>query len=82
MKRSILIACIALVLTTTCYAAGGDDVLGVWNNGEKDAKIEIVKCGDKLLREHRVAQDADYPKAQRTESPERRNSTITTPTRI
>ncbi len=45
MKISILIACIALVLTTTCYAAGGDDVLGVWYNGEKDAKIEIVKCG-------------------------------------
>jgi uncharacterized protein (DUF2147 family) len=32
-------------LTAGAHAAGPDDILGVWNNQEKDAKIEIYKCG-------------------------------------
>ena len=36
---------LSLIATTVC-AAGADDLLGVWNNQEKDAKIEILKCGD------------------------------------
>ncbi|HXY53993.1 MAG TPA: DUF2147 domain-containing protein [Nitrospirota bacterium] len=35
------------LVATFVYAAGADDILGVWNNEEKDAKIEIFKCGEK-----------------------------------
>ena len=65
MKISILIACIVLVLTTTGYAAGGDDVLGVWNNGEKDAKIEIVKCGDTYCGKIVSLKTPNYPEGSK-----------------
>ncbi len=38
---------IILLAAMPAYAASGDDILGVWNNGEKDAKIEIFKCAEK-----------------------------------
>ena len=47
MKKTITTAAMLVLLAATAYAAGGDDILGVWNNQEKDAKIEIQKCGDK-----------------------------------
>jgi uncharacterized protein (DUF2147 family) len=48
MKKIVLTATILFqMLMATAYAAGTDDILGVWNNQEKDAKIEIQKCGDK-----------------------------------
>ncbi len=46
MKIVALIPGIILALSVSAHAAGADDILGVWNNQEKDAKIEIVKCGD------------------------------------
>jgi uncharacterized protein (DUF2147 family) len=38
---------VILLAAIPAYAASGDDILGVWNNGEKDAKIEIFKCVEK-----------------------------------
>lgn len=47
-NKQFLVALILMIITTTAsYAASGDDILGVWNNQEKDAKIEIAKCGEK-----------------------------------
>jgi uncharacterized protein (DUF2147 family) len=46
MKKIIATAAMLVLLAATAYAGGGDDILGVWNNQEKDAKIEIQKCGD------------------------------------
>jgi len=52
-----------LVLRVTSLAAQGDEILGVWNNEEKDAKIEIYKCDDKycgkiiFLKEPNYASD-------------------------
>jgi uncharacterized protein (DUF2147 family) len=43
----ISIACILFVYAATTHAAGGDDILGIWNNQEKDAQIEIFRCKDK-----------------------------------
>ncbi len=36
-----------LMAMPAALAADRDDVLGVWNTEEKDAAIEIFKCGDK-----------------------------------
>jgi uncharacterized protein (DUF2147 family) len=37
-----------IILTTIpVYAASKDDIVGIWNNEEKDAKIEIFKCAEK-----------------------------------
>ncbi len=48
MKRIIAMVILYLVLASGIVrAAGGDDNLGIWNNEEKDAKIEIFKCAEK-----------------------------------
>jgi uncharacterized protein (DUF2147 family) len=48
MKKTILpVIMLAQLIVAAAYAAGADDILGVWNNQEKDARIEIVRCADK-----------------------------------
>lgn len=48
MKKIIMMATLVVQMAAaTAYAAGADEILGVWNNQEKDAKIEISQCGDK-----------------------------------
>jgi len=61
IKTSIFMTFICLALTTACYAAGGDDILGVWNNAEKDAKIEMFKCGDKYCGKIIWMKEPNYP---------------------
>jgi uncharacterized protein (DUF2147 family) len=34
-------------LSVSAYGGDGDSILGVWNNEEKDAKIELFKCENK-----------------------------------
>jgi uncharacterized protein (DUF2147 family) len=46
-KQILVVFFLAIIATTSSYAASGEDILGVWNNQEKDAKIEINKCGEK-----------------------------------
>lgn len=41
------IVCILLMFASFAHAAGEDRILGIWNNEEKDARIEIFRCGDK-----------------------------------
>jgi len=36
-----------VVFPTAAAHASGDDILGLWNNQEKDARIEIYHCGEK-----------------------------------
>ncbi len=43
------------------YAAQGDNILGVWNNEEKDAKIEIFKCSGKYCGKIVWAKEPNYP---------------------
>jgi uncharacterized protein (DUF2147 family) len=48
VKKQIPAALFLMIMATaSSYAANADDIVGVWNNQEKDAKIEIHKCGDK-----------------------------------
>lgn len=43
------------------YTAQGDDILGVWNNEEKDGKIEIFKCSGKYCGKIVWAKEPNYP---------------------
>ncbi len=61
MKTGLFAAFLCLVLASACYAAGGDDILGVWNNEEKDARIEIVRCGERYCGDIVWLGEPDYP---------------------
>ena len=65
--KSMLKKCVVLLLlcilstATAVYAASGDDILGVWNNEEHDAKIEIFKCGGKYCGKIVSVKEPNYP---------------------
>jgi len=50
-----------LLTAASVFAASGDDILGVWNNQEKDARIEIFKCGDKYCGKIISQNEPNYP---------------------
>jgi len=45
-KKVSFLLFFALFSTFAAWAAGGDDILGTWLVGDKDAQIEIYNCGD------------------------------------
>jgi len=45
-KLTFLLLCLSLPILVNAQKEG-DKLLGLWFNTEKDAKIEIYKCGDK-----------------------------------
>jgi uncharacterized protein (DUF2147 family) len=61
IKTALFAAFICLALAAACYAAGADDILGVWNNEEKDARIEVFKCGDKYCGKIIWVKEPNYP---------------------
>lgn len=44
-----------------CLAAAPDDVVGVWYNQVKDAKIEVYKCADKYCGKIVWLKEPNYP---------------------
>ena len=61
IKTAIFATFICLALAAACYAAGADDILGVWNNEKKDARIEVFKCGDKYCGKIVWVKEPNYP---------------------
>ena len=62
MKKLLFVATVMLqMIAATAFAANSDDILGIWNNGEKDAKIEIARCGDKYCGTIIWLKIPDYP---------------------
>ncbi|MBF0505246.1 MAG: DUF2147 domain-containing protein [Nitrospirae bacterium] len=51
----------ALLVSGFAFAAGPDDILGLWNTEERDAKIEIYKCGSKYCGKIAWLKEPTYP---------------------
>jgi uncharacterized protein (DUF2147 family) len=61
MKRIVTILLFIMAWGGQAYGSGIEDVLGVWNNQEKDAKIEIMKCNEKYCGKIVWLKDPHYP---------------------
>jgi uncharacterized protein (DUF2147 family) len=62
MKRiALLTAAILIFLVPAAFAAGGDDILGLWYNQEKDARIEVYKCAEKYCGKIEWMKFPNYP---------------------
>ena len=61
MKQILFLAllCAAFVATVSAWATEGDGIGGVWNSEDKDARIEIFNCFDKVCGKI-VWMDAPY----------------------
>jgi uncharacterized protein (DUF2147 family) len=62
-KRVLIFIAVTLYLCTvsTSHAVGGDDILGIWINEEKDAKIEVFRCGEKYCGRITALNEPNYP---------------------
>jgi uncharacterized protein (DUF2147 family) len=71
MMKKIVIIFLFCVLSvaTAAYAAGGDAILGVWNNEEKDGKIEIFNCSGKYCGKIVFAREPNYPAGSKEGTP-------------
>ncbi len=49
------------MVPVSAFASSGDDILGVWDNPEKDARSEIFKCGEKYCGKILSLKEPDYP---------------------
>lgn len=65
----MLLIALAAFAAGTAVAAGPDDILGLWFNQEKDAQIEIVKCGDKYCGRIVWLKEPDYPEGSKDGAP-------------
>ncbi|MGO9378228.1 MAG: DUF2147 domain-containing protein [Dissulfurispiraceae bacterium] len=45
--RLIAIVCIILIYASASHADDPDSIVGIWSNEDKDARIEIFRCGGK-----------------------------------
>ncbi len=65
MRKSMVIVVIVvlgiMMAAATAHAANIDDILGVWNNEEKDAKIEVFKCNGKYCGKIISLKEPNYP---------------------
>lgn len=64
----IIVASIILAVGSA-YAAGPDDILGVWNTKERDAKIEIYTCGIKYCGKIAWLKEPSYPSGSKEGTP-------------
>ncbi len=69
--RNLLLfaAVLTLSIPMVSLAAQADDILGVWFNGEKDAKIEIVKCAEKYCGKIIWLKEPNYPEGSKDGTP-------------
>lgn len=63
--RAVLGAAILVLSAGTAPAAGSDDILGTWYNQEKDAQIEIVRCGANYCGKIVWLKDPNYPEGSK-----------------
>jgi uncharacterized protein (DUF2147 family) len=59
--KKIVMPFLLVIAAVSSSAAGSDDILGTWNNQEKDAKIEIYKCDNKYCGKIVFLKEPNYP---------------------
>ena len=70
MKQWMVIVFTSIVLAAgATYAVGPDDILGVWNTEEKDAKIEIYECSSKYCGKIVWLKEPVYPAGSKDGTP-------------
>ncbi len=68
-KEWTLILMVLSMVPVSAFASSGDDILGVWDNQEKDARIEIFKCGVKYCGKIVSLKEPDYPAGSKEGTP-------------
>lgn len=59
----------AILLLATSAWAGSDSIVGTWLNGDKDAHIQISKCGDTYCGKIVWLKEPNYPAGSKDGTP-------------
>jgi len=66
MKKVVMLIVISWALARPEFiAAEGNAIVGVWDNEEKDAKIEVYHCGEKYCGRIISLKEPNYPEGSR-----------------
>lgn len=68
MRRILILSAFVMISSWTAQAAQ-DDLLGVWFNQEKDAKIEIYRCGERYCGKIVWLKEPNYPEGSKDGAP-------------
>jgi uncharacterized protein (DUF2147 family) len=68
MKTSLRLLLLLAVAVLPCLGGAGD-IVGVWYNQEKDAKIQIEECGDKYCGKVIWLKEPNYPPGSKEGTP-------------
>lgn len=60
-KIVLMVCCALFVSAAAAWGGSGDDILGLWNNEERDGVVEIFKCGEKYCGRIVWAKEPTYP---------------------
>lgn len=60
-KAAAMLTVILLLFAGAAFCATGDDILGLWYNQDKDARIEVYKCGEKYCGKIEWMKNPNYP---------------------
>ncbi len=69
MIKKLAALFLVFLASASAFGAGGDDIVGVWLNQEKDARIEIYKCGEKYCGKVVWLKEPDYPEGSKDGAP-------------
>ncbi len=58
---AFIVSMMIAAMATAGFAASPEGILGVWDNQEKDAKIEIFKCAEKFCGKIVSLKEPNYP---------------------
>jgi uncharacterized protein (DUF2147 family) len=69
MNKIVFMIILALASAVFASASDGDSILGIWNNEEKDGRIEIYHCGDRYCGKIVWAKEPNYPEGSKEGPP-------------
>ena len=70
MKKIVVLIIFCMLLpVVSASAAGVDDILGIWFNQEKDARIEIFQCEEKYCGKIVWLKEPNYPSGSKEGAP-------------
>ncbi len=69
LGRTAIFAVFMAFAAAVSNAAGSDAILGTWDNEEKDAKIDIIRCGDKFCGMIVWLKNPNYPPGSKDGAP-------------
>jgi uncharacterized protein (DUF2147 family) len=69
MKNTIISLLVVLLTALSAGASAPEDILGIWNTEDREAKVEIFRCGETYCGRIVWLKDPSYPPGSKEGTP-------------